>query len=102
MINIYLFCIPIGGIGMDDEKKKIVDRLKRIEGQVRGLQRLIEEDVSCADILIQVSAVHSAMKKAGGAIIAAHMNKCLGKSDHGSEYDVNDFQRALMRFIDLA
>lgn len=87
---------------MEAEKKKIIQRLKRIEGQIRGVQRLIENGASCTDVLTQVSAVTSAMKKTGGAIIAAHMNTCLEESsaDQGSTRD--DFRKALSRYIDLS
>ncbi len=46
----------------DRQKKEVLLRLKRIEGQVRGLQRMVEEETPCADILTQVSAVTAAMK----------------------------------------
>jgi DNA-binding FrmR family transcriptional regulator len=46
---------------MDQNRKKISNRLRRIEGQIRGIQRLIEEGAPCIDILTQVSAVTSAM-----------------------------------------
>ena len=87
---------------MEPEKKRILDRLKRIEGQVRGLERLIEEDAPCADILTQVSAVTSAVKKTGAAIISAHMESCLKDSREGRFKEKADFKTALARFIDLS
>jgi DNA-binding FrmR family transcriptional regulator len=87
---------------MNAEKKKIIARLKRIEGQVRGLQRLIETDVPCVDILTQVSAVTSAMKKTGGVIISTNMKKCLTETAGNKEKERNEFYDALSRFIDLS
>jgi DNA-binding FrmR family transcriptional regulator len=87
---------------MDSEKKKIIVRLKRIEGQVRGLQRLIENGAPCVDVLTQVSAATSAMKKTGAAIISAHMETCMKESAGNSKKDRGDFQAALSRFIDLS
>jgi DNA-binding FrmR family transcriptional regulator len=87
---------------MDKEKKKIIGRLKRIEGQVRGLQRLIENGASCVDVLTQVSAVTSAMKKAGAAIISTHMKTCLSEYTKNNEKERGEFQTALSRFIDLS
>ncbi|PKN19471.1 MAG: transcriptional regulator [Deltaproteobacteria bacterium HGW-Deltaproteobacteria-6] len=87
---------------MDNEKKKIVARLKRIEGQVRGLQRLIENGAPCIDVLTQVSAVTSAMKKTGAAIINAHMETCMKESTGNRAKERSDFQTALSRFIDLS
>lgn len=87
---------------MNTEKKKIIARLKRIEGQVRGLQRLVETDVPCVDILTQVSAVTAAMKKAGGAIISTNMKKCLAETSGNPEIKRDEFYNALSRFIDLS
>jgi DNA-binding FrmR family transcriptional regulator len=53
-----------------------LNRLRRIEGQVRGLQRMVEEDRYCADILIQVSAVHEALRKVSRALLENHLRHC--------------------------
>lgn len=87
---------------MDSEKKKIIARLKRIEGQVRGLQRLIENGAPCVDVLTQASAVTSAMKKTASAIISVHMETCMKESAATSAKDRGDFKNALARFIDLS
>ena len=47
----------------EKEKEQIINRLKRIEGQVRGIQNMIENDRYCVDILVQISAINAAMKK---------------------------------------
>jgi DNA-binding FrmR family transcriptional regulator len=65
---------------MDQNRKKISNRLRRIEGQIRGIQRWIEEGAPCIDILTQVSAVTSAMKKTGGAIISNYIKTCIDES----------------------
>ncbi|HBH88104.1 MAG TPA: transcriptional regulator [Syntrophaceae bacterium] len=87
---------------MDKEKRKIISRLRRIEGQVRGLQRLIENEASCVDVLTQVSAVTSAIKKTGAKIISTHMKTCLSESFGTKGTGQDDFQTALSRFIDLS
>ena len=87
---------------MEPDKKKIMARLKRIEGQVRGLQRLIENGEPCIDVITQVSAVTSAMKKAGAAIIATHMQECMREHDRDKDKAMKEFQGALSRFIDLS
>jgi len=58
----------------------IVKRLKRIEGQVKGLQRMLEGDKCCTDILIQVAAVRAAMNKVGILIFEEHSRTCLDKA----------------------
>jgi DNA-binding FrmR family transcriptional regulator len=87
---------------MEDERKKILGRLRRIEGQVRGLQRMIEMKAPCVDVLTQVSAVTSAMKKTGNAIIRANMNRCMTEAAGDAGRGMEDFQAALTRYIDLA
>ncbi|HHF08591.1 MAG: hypothetical protein DRP32_08170 [Thermotogae bacterium] len=58
-------------------KEDLVKRLKRIEGQVRGLQRMIEEERDCGDILIQVSAVVSALSKVSELTAKSYAHKCI-------------------------
>ena len=57
----------------EEQKKKLLNRLKRIEGQVRGLQTMIENDAYCNDILIQSSAVSAAMNGFNRELLAAHI-----------------------------
>lgn len=65
---------------MDNDKyrKDISNRLKRIEGQVKGIQGMVEKDVCCDDILIQISAVRSAINKVGSMMIEHYANNCMG------------------------
>ncbi|HJG33494.1 MAG TPA: metal-sensing transcriptional repressor, partial [Jeotgalicoccus aerolatus] len=56
---------------------KILNRLKRVEGQVRGIQTMVEEDRYCVDILVQLSAVQSALKNTGMTITERHMKHCV-------------------------
>jgi len=60
--------------------KKTLDALKRIEGQVRGIQRMIEEGRYCVDILTQLSAVRSAAGRVQDTILARHMDTCVSKA----------------------
>lgn len=60
-----------------DEKQKIINRLKRIEGQVRGIQKMVEEDRYCVDILVQISAIQSALKNVGFAVTERHLTHCV-------------------------
>src|SRR5699024_3488954 len=61
----------------EDEKQKILNRLKRVEGKVRGIQRMVEEDRYCVDILVQMRAVQSALKNTGMTITERHMKHCV-------------------------
>jgi len=55
----------------------VTNRLKRIEGQVRGLVKMIESDKSCEEILIQISSVKSALHKTGQVILEGHLHHCV-------------------------
>lgn len=58
-------------------KSANVKRLKRIEGQVRGLQKMVEEERYCADILVQISSVHEALRGVGRALLRNHLKHCV-------------------------
>ncbi|WP_066187216.1 MULTISPECIES: metal-sensing transcriptional repressor [Gracilibacillus] len=70
------------------EQDLLINRLKRIEGQVRGIQKMVEEDRYCVDILIQINAVQAALKKVGFSVTERHMKHCVSdaiKSGEGEE-----------------
>lgn len=61
----------------DAEKTAVINRLKRIEGQVRGIQKMVEADRYCMDILVQISAINAALKKVGLSVGERHMKHCV-------------------------
>jgi len=64
-------------VGVDpDRKERNLNRLRRIEGQVRGLQRMVEEDRYCADILTQLSSVQEALRGVGRELMRNHLEHC--------------------------
>jgi CsoR family transcriptional regulator, copper-sensing transcriptional repressor len=89
-----------------ESKSNVLMRLRRIEGQIRGLQRMVEAEAPWSEILTQVGAVTAAVKKVGTAIIHTHMEECLEKTlskggDRQREI-LRDFQKAMARYIDWA
>ncbi len=86
-----------------DPKAGVIRRLKRIEGQLRGVQRMVTEGASCSDILIQVAA---AMKKVGAAIVHSHLEECrenlIPKFEDRQKQSLREFQTAPARYIDWA
>ncbi len=63
---------------IDDEKREnLVTRLRRIEGQVRGLQRMVENDRYCGDVLDQIQSVHQALRSVGKVITRNHLETCV-------------------------
>ena len=71
------------------EKDDLLTRLKKIEGQVRGLQRMVNEDKYCVDILTQVVAVRSALKQVGLKVLDDHINGCVQKVMKGDDENKN-------------
>ena len=63
--------------GYTAEKDDIVKRLHRIEGQVRGIERMVDEDRYCIDILDQISAISTALERVGLRILDGHVNHCV-------------------------
>lgn len=63
----------------EKEYKDLVNRLSRIEGQVRGIKRMVEEDAYCPEILIQVSAVNAALNSFNKVLLAEHIRSCVAE-----------------------
>ncbi len=61
----------------EESKRDVLQRLKRIEGQARGLQRMIEEGRACEDVVIQLSAIKSAIDQVSLSIVGTHMIECI-------------------------
>ena len=71
--------------GYSHDKDRYVARVKRIEGQVRGIQRMIEEDKYCVDILTQISAITSALENVGLSLLDEHLKHCVSGAAAGGE-----------------
>ncbi|HVX39889.1 MAG TPA: metal-sensitive transcriptional regulator [Gemmatimonadaceae bacterium] len=64
-------------VGVDPEiKERNLKRLRRIEGQVRGLQKMVEDDRYCADIMTQIASVHEALRSVGRELMRNHLRHC--------------------------
>ncbi len=81
----------------EQEKHNLMNRLKRIEGQVRGIQRMLEEDEYCADILIQVSAVTSALNGFNKALLSDHLHTCVAEDIRAGKDEAIDELAELLR-----
>lgn len=81
----------------DDEKNSYIKRLNRIEGQVRGINKMVEDDRYCDDIMIQISAVSSALKSLGQEILLNHMKTCMVDDINNKKYDTIDEVMELCR-----
>lgn len=86
------FCCPCEKRTMrsDEQKKLLLNRLKRIEGQVRGIQAMIERDAYCNDVLIQSAAVSAAINAFNKEILASHIHGCVVRDIRAGKDEVVD------------
>ena len=70
-------CCERTRVRSDKEYKDLMNRLKRIEGQVRGVQKMLESNAYCPDIMVQVSAINSALNSFNKSLLASHMRNCV-------------------------
>jgi len=82
-------------------KKSVLGRLARIEGHVRAVKRMVEKDVSCPEVLIQIAAVRSALNAVGRLILEDHVRGCLIDAAQEGEFEAafNDLKNSLDKFI---
>ncbi len=74
----------------EEEKKHLIKRLKIIEGQVRGVNQMIEDNRYCDDILIQISAITESLKSLGNEILKNHLSTCMVEDIQNNKLDVID------------
>jgi DNA-binding FrmR family transcriptional regulator len=84
------------------DKEKIQNRLRRIEGQVRGVQRMVDEEAYCVDILTQIGSVVSALEKGGTILLKDHVEHCVRESiekGEGADEKIEELTNAVERFL---
>ena len=83
-----------------EEKKKLLNRLRRIEGQVRGLQAMVEADAYCNDVLTQSAAVNDAINAFNRERLAEHLRTCVTRDlKNGHEEIVDDLAATLQKLM---
>jgi CsoR family transcriptional regulator, copper-sensing transcriptional repressor len=77
-------------------------RLKKIIGQVQAIDRMVDEDVPCEDVLSQISAAKSALNKAGQVVLEGHINHCIRDAvQNGDTEEIENFTKAIERFANM-
>jgi CsoR family transcriptional regulator, copper-sensing transcriptional repressor len=79
--------------------ERTLKRLRRIEGQVRGLQKMVAEERYCADIMIQVSSVHAALRAVGRELMRNHLEHCATNAIRGTPDEAKAMYDELMDLI---
>jgi len=74
----------------DDERKKLLNRLNRIEGQIRGIKAMLENDAYCTDILTQSAAVNAAVNAFNRELITSHLKGCVVRDIREGKEEVID------------
>jgi CsoR family transcriptional regulator, copper-sensing transcriptional repressor len=88
--------------GYTADKEKLQARLRRVEGQVRGLQRLVDEDAYCIDVLTQISAVNAALRGVAVLLLDDHLRHCVrdaAKSEQEGDAIVTEATEAIERLL---
>lgn len=89
--------------GYSEEKAAILKRLRRIEGQVRGIERMVEEDTYCIDVLTQVSAATKALQSVALVLVGDHLNHCvadaIAEGGEDATIKIKEAQDAIARLV---
>jgi len=84
------------------DKQLLENRLKRIEGQVRGVRRMVDEETYCVDVLTQIASVVSALEKVGTILLKDHVEHCVRESiekGEGADAKIEELTAAVERFL---
>jgi DNA-binding FrmR family transcriptional regulator len=88
-------------VGVDAEgKDRNIKRLRRIEGQVRGIQRMVDEDRYCADIMMQISSVQEALRSVGRELMKNHLKHCAAKAIEAGGAEADAMYEELVSLMD--
>ena len=83
-------------------KDDIIKRLRRIEGQVKGIQKMVASDQNCSDILVQIAAVRAAINKVGGLILENYSKSCIVKAANqeiDNENEIGELIDVILKFM---
>ena len=93
-------CIHAKKERSEEEFKDLIHRLNRIEGQVRGIKRMVEDEAYCPDILIQVSAVNAALNSFNKVLLAEHIRSCVAEDiREGKEETIDELVLVLQKLM---
>lgn len=82
----------------EDEKKLLNNRLSRIEGQIKGIRKMISEDAYCNDVLIQLSAIENSVKSLSNQILENHLYTCIARDMENGKVDIDEIISLFKRF----
>ncbi|HOV27692.1 MAG TPA: metal-sensitive transcriptional regulator [Pseudobacteroides sp.] len=82
-------------------KQDVIKRLNKIEGQIKGIRKMIDEEKNCVDILTQIAAVRSAINKVGGMVLEVYSNECMKNAVNSDDKDkiMGELMNAVQKFL---
>ena len=84
----------------EEEYKRLMNRLNRIEGQIRGVKGMLENDAYCTDIVLQVSAINAALNSFNKALLAEHIRTCVADDiRNGKDETIEDLVNTVTRLM---
>jgi DNA-binding FrmR family transcriptional regulator len=84
----------------EKEVRDLINRLKRVEGQIRGIQRMVEEDCYCPDIIVQVAAANAALNSFNKVLLAEHIRTCVAEDvREGNDDKVDELVGMLQKLM---
>ena len=93
-------CCPKTKKRSEKEHKDMLNRLSRVEGQIRGIKRMVEEDAYCTDILIQVSAANAALNSFNKVLLAEHLRTCVAEDiRQGKDETIEELVTTLQKLM---
>ncbi|NEP18963.1 MAG: metal-sensitive transcriptional regulator [Leptolyngbya sp. SIO4C1] len=90
-----------GHVHSEESIRRIVNRLSRIEGHIRGIKTMVQEERPCPDVLVQVAAIKGALDRVARAILDEHLSECIKRAvtDGDIEVEIEALKAALDRFL---
>ncbi|MEQ9485824.1 metal-sensing transcriptional repressor [Coleofasciculus sp. F4-SAH-05] len=85
----------------EESLRRIINRLSRIEGHIRGIKTMVQESRPCPDVLVQVAAVRGALNRVARIILDEHLSECIGRAaeEGNMEAEIEQLKTALDRFL---
>lgn len=85
----------------EESLRRIINRLSRIEGHIRGIKTMVQESRACPDVLVQIAAVRGALDRVARIILDEHLTQCIGRAaEEGNiEAEIEELKAALDRFL---
>jgi len=84
---------------MREEQKKVLNRLRRAEGQIRGIQKMIEDEKECVDVITQLSAVRSSIDRVMGMIMAENLKNCFVNPETNADEQAAKLEQAISMIV---